>query len=610
MRHRLDRGLPKPSHVEDARRRRAARTTSCDRERRAPARARRAGARAASSAVELGPEPVLGRRRRASRGAPSRSARRSAAATFFSRDRAGRDARRASRRPARRARRAWPRRDRRPAGRRSKWLGIDGAVMPARRQLRPGEPVDRDVAPRGVVGGPSRWARWGAARPGRGGAGAPAGPRAAPQRARGRRGLSGSEQTFSTMTTRRREARARADAVGRRVAPSSRPGTRRRRIPSPATVDTSWPSVAQRPPTWPPRPTRRRPAEPVRSRRRRGAIESQATGQGRIPARDSVALAPPAPDRRTPWPQRALITGITGQDGSYLAELLLDRGLRGDRRRASQLDAQPRADQPPPGPAHPRPGRPARTRRRSSTPARVPPARGLQPRRAELRPASWTLPVLTGETTALGVTRMLDAIRIVDPEIRFYQASSSEMFGQVVETPQTRDDAVLPAQPLRRGQGLRPLDHRQLPRELRPVRHARGSCSTTSRRDAGLEFVTRKVTDGVARIKLGLDTTLRLGNLDADARLGLRGRLRPRDVAMLQHDTPDDFVVATGETHSMRELCEVAFGAAGLRLAGPRRGRRALPPPRRGRRARRGRRQGRAACSAGGARWTSTRWSR
>ena len=98
---------------------------------------------------------------------------------------------------------------------------------------------------------------------------------------------------------------------------------------------------------------------------------------------------------------------------------------------------------------------------------------------------SFTQPVLTGEITALGVTRLLDAIRIVDPEIRFYQASSSEMFGKVQEVPQTRDDAVLPPLALRRRQGLRPLDHRQLPRVLRPARHAAASCSTTSRRGAG-----------------------------------------------------------------------------------------------------------------------------
>ncbi len=181
---------------------------------------------------------------------------------------------------------------------------------------------------------------------------------------------------------------------------------------------------------------------------------------------------------------------------------------------------------------------------------------------------SFGQPVLTGEITALGVTRLLDAIRIVDPDIRFYQASSSEMFGKVVEVPQTREHAVLPPQPLRRGQGLRPLDHGQLPRELRPARHARASCSTTSRPAAASSSSTRKITHGVARIKLGLDTELRLGNLEAQRDWGFAGDYVEAMWLMLQQDEPDDYVVSTGETHSVREFCEVAFGHVGLDYAG------------------------------------------
>ena len=176
---------------------------------------------------------------------------------------------------------------------------------------------------------------------------------------------------------------------------------------------------------------------------------------------------------------------------------------------------------------------------------------------------SWSQPVLTGEVTALGVTRVLDAIRLTDPEIRFYQASSSEMFGKVREVPQTEHDAVLPAQPLRGGEGLRALDHRQLPRELRAASPPRGSCSTTRARAAASSSSPRKVTHGVARIKLGLDRSSRLGNLDAKRDWGFAGDYVQAMWLMLQQDEPDDYVVATGETHSVRELCEVAFASGG-----------------------------------------------
>ena len=186
---------------------------------------------------------------------------------------------------------------------------------------------------------------------------------------------------------------------------------------------------------------------------------------------------------------RALITGITGQDGSYLAELLLDKGYEviGMVRRSSTTNFE----------------RIAHLQDRvvldpyTSSGDLLDEASLISILR-ECRPTevynlaaqsfvqtSFTQPVLTGEITALGVTRLLDAIRIVDPAIRFYQASSSEMFGKVQEVPQTETTPVLPPLALRRGQGLRPLDHRQLPRVLRPPRVAAASCSTTSRLDAG-----------------------------------------------------------------------------------------------------------------------------
>ena len=176
---------------------------------------------------------------------------------------------------------------------------------------------------------------------------------------------------------------------------------------------------------------------------------------------------------------------------------------------------------------------------------------------------SWTQPVLTGEITALGVTRMLDAIRIVDPEIRFYQASSSEMFGRVRNGAPERGHAVLSSKPLRRRQGLRPLDHGQLPRELRPARvighlvQPRVAATGTRVRHAQ-GHARRGAHQGRAR-QLASPRQPRRA-----PRLGLRRGLRARDVAMLQRETPDDFVVATGQTHSVRELCEVAFTAAGL----------------------------------------------
>jgi len=177
--------------------------------------------------------------------------------------------------------------------------------------------------------------------------------------------------------------------------------------------------------------------------------------------------------------------------------------------------------------------------------------------------ASWSQPVLTGEATALGVTRMLDAIRTVDPEIRFYQASSSEMFGRVREVPQTEETHFYPRSPY----GVAKVYGHWITVNYRESYNLHASSGILFNHESprrGLEFVTRKVTNGVARIKAGRDTQLRLGNLEAQRDWGYAADYVRAMWAMLQRDTPDDFVIATGETHSVRELCDVAFSAAGL----------------------------------------------
>ena len=261
--------------------------------------------------------------------------------------------------------------------------------------------------------------------------------------------------------------------------------------------------------------------------------------------------------------KRAIITGITGQDGSYLAELLLSKGYEvvGTVRRASAPNywrIQHLLD------------------RITIKPAdlldqlsiirvvdEVRPHELYNLAAMSFVPASWDQPMLTGEFNAQGVTRVLEAIRQVDPSIRMYQASSSEMFGKVRGSAADGADAVLSAQPVWRLQGLRPLHHRQLPRELRPVR---GVGDAVQPRVAAprLEFVTRKVTDGVARIKLGLTDTLSLGNLDAHRDWGFAGDYVSAMWMMLQQERPDDYVIATGISHSVRELVEIAFTHVGL----------------------------------------------
>lgn len=262
--------------------------------------------------------------------------------------------------------------------------------------------------------------------------------------------------------------------------------------------------------------------------------------------------------------KRALITGITGQDGSYLAELLLDEGYEviGLMRRSSTVNIE----------------------RISHIQERLTLVSGdlmdevsLINVLRDFRPgevynlaaqsfvqASWSQPVLTGETTALGVTRMLDAIRIVDPEIRFYQASSSEMFGRVTSVPQNETTSFYPRSPY----GVAKVYGHWITVNYRESYHLHASSGILFNHESprrGLEFVTRKVTHGVARIKAGLDRELRLGNLDAQRDWGYAADYVRAMWLMLQRERPDDFVIATGETHSVRELCEVAFSVAGLR---------------------------------------------
>src|SRR5215216_5468843 len=262
-------------------------------------------------------------------------------------------------------------------------------------------------------------------------------------------------------------------------------------------------------------------------------------------------------------PKRALITGITGQDGSYLAEFLLGQGydVIGMIRRSSTVNFE-------------------RIRHiqekitlisgdlldevsminmlRENRPTEV-----YNLAAQSFVQTSWAQPVFTGETTALGVTRVLDAIRIVDPDIRFYQASSSEMFGKVVEVPQRESTPFYPRSPY----GVAKVYGHWITlnyRESFGLYAVSGILFNHESPRRGLEFVTRKITDGVARIKLGVAKKLPLGNLEAQRDWGFAGDYVTAMWRMLQQDEPDDYVVATGETHSVRELCEVAFRTAGL----------------------------------------------
>jgi GDPmannose 4,6-dehydratase len=260
---------------------------------------------------------------------------------------------------------------------------------------------------------------------------------------------------------------------------------------------------------------------------------------------------------------RALITGVTGQDGSYLAELLLSKGYEvvGVVRRTShhsyeriehlleriEVVAADLLDQ------------------HSLTVV-------LQDTRPDevynlaaqsYVPTSWTQPVLTGEFTALGVTRILEAIRLVHPGARFYQASSSEMFGRVTETPQRETTPFYPRSPY----GVAKVYGHWITvnyRESYNLYAVSGILFNHESPRRGIEFVTRKVTDGVARIKLGLARQISLGNLEARRDWGFAGDYVDAMWRMLQRPSPQDYVVGTGKTHSVRELVEAAFGHVGL----------------------------------------------
>jgi GDPmannose 4,6-dehydratase len=261
--------------------------------------------------------------------------------------------------------------------------------------------------------------------------------------------------------------------------------------------------------------------------------------------------------------KRALITGVTGQDGSYLAELLLEQGYTviGMVRRSSTLNFE----------------RIAHIQDQIDLVAGdlldevslINILRDHRPNEVYNLAAqsfvqtSFTQPVLTGETTALGVTRLLDAIRTVDPEIRFYQASSSEMFGKVQEVPQRESTPLYPRSPY----GVAKVYGHWITvnyRESYDLHASSGMLFNHESPRRGLEFVTRKVTHGAARIACGLDDKLLLGNLDAQRDWGFAADYVRAMWLMLQQDTPDDYVVATGETHPVRELCELAFAAADL----------------------------------------------
>jgi len=261
--------------------------------------------------------------------------------------------------------------------------------------------------------------------------------------------------------------------------------------------------------------------------------------------------------------KRALITGITGQDGSYLAELLLDKGyeVHGGVRRSS-VEKFERI-------AHIRDRIELHQMDLLDQLSIITVLEDVQPREVynlaaqSFVPTSWNQPLLTGEFTALGVLRMLEGIRTVNPDIRFYQASSSEMFGKVRESPQNEETPFYPRSPY----GVAKVYGHFITvnyRESYDLFATSGILFNHESPRRGLEFVTRKVTDGVARIKLGLANTLSLGNLDAGRDWGYAGDYVDAMWRMLQQDEPSDFVIGTGVMHTVRELVELAFGHAGL----------------------------------------------
>src|SRR3954462_4729446 len=261
--------------------------------------------------------------------------------------------------------------------------------------------------------------------------------------------------------------------------------------------------------------------------------------------------------------KRALITGITGQDGSYLAELLLEKGyeVTGIVRRSSAPNLwriEHLLDR-----IELRPGDLLDQLSLMKVLAEVRPHELYNLAAMSFVPASWDQPMLTGEFNAQGVTRVLEAIRQVDPEIRLYQASSSEMFGKVREVPQTELTPFYPRSPY----GVSKVFAHYITvnyRESYNLFAVSGILFNHESPRRGLEFVTRKVTDGVARIKLGLARELRLGNLEARRDWGFAGDYVRAMWLMLQEDTPNDYVVGTGKTWSVRQLCDTAFCCVGL----------------------------------------------
>ena len=261
--------------------------------------------------------------------------------------------------------------------------------------------------------------------------------------------------------------------------------------------------------------------------------------------------------------KKALITGITGQDGSYLAELLLSKGYQvtGMVRRAS-TETFDRIE-------HIRDqislvqGDLLDQGSINQIMQDVQPDEVYNLAAMSFVPTSWSQPILTGEFTALGVTKMLEAIRKICPKARFYQASSSEMFGRVIETPQTEKTPFYPRSPY----GVAKVYGHFITvnyRESYNLFALSGILFNHESPRRGKEFVTRKISDGVARIKLGLQKELRMGNLDAKRDWGFSGDYVRAMWLMLQQDKPDDYVVATGETHSVREFLQIAFSHVGL----------------------------------------------
>jgi GDPmannose 4,6-dehydratase len=263
------------------------------------------------------------------------------------------------------------------------------------------------------------------------------------------------------------------------------------------------------------------------------------------------------------WMPTALITGITGQDGSYLAELLLSKGYRviGVARRSSTvtyeriehlLDTITVVQ----GDLHDQGSLLALLEEYDPTEVYNLAAQSFVP-------TSWNQPALTGDITALGVTRILEAIRFVNPKIRFYQASSSEMFGRVLEVPQREETPFYPRSPY----GVAKVYGHWITVNYRESFNMFATSGILFNHESprrGMEFVTRKISDGVARIKLGRAKELRLGNLESQRDWGFAGDYVDAMWRMLQQDQPDSFVIGMGETHSVREFCEIAFGHVNL----------------------------------------------